>query len=169
MTFRHNMSKKNIATLKSLKVVKNTLKLPLRLIAMIYIFLTKKIIKEKLDWDEIKNCIFKEDFISTIKNTKAENLGPKLTNLIQKEISATDWDIDKIKSGFLEVGLLAEWLESTVACANINNQMEPLKKEIADLNAQKDKVVNEYDVIAKESLLNCGYDKLFGTNTHSTY
>ena len=145
-----NMSKKNIATLKSLKVVKNTLKLPLRLIAMIYIFLTKKIIKEKLDWDEIKNCIFKEDFISTIKNTKAENLGPKLTNLIQKEISATDWDIDKIKSGFLEVGLLAEWLESTVACANINNQMEPLKKEIADLNAEKDKVVAEYDEIAKE-------------------
>ena len=145
-----NMSKKNIATLKSLKVVKNTLKLPLRLIAMIYIFLTKKIIKEKLDWDEIKNCIFKEDFISTIKNTKAENLGPKLTNLIQKEISATDWDIDKIKSGFLEVGLLAEWLESTVACANINNQMEPLKKEIADLNAEKDKVVADYDEIAKE-------------------
>ena len=145
-----NMSKKNIATLKSLKVVKNTLKLPLRLIAMIYIFLTKKIIKEKLDWDEIKNCIFKEDFISTIKNTKAENLGPKLTNLIQKEISATDWDIDKIKSGFLEVGLLAEWLESTVACANINNQMEPLKKEIADLNAKKDKVVADYDEIAKE-------------------
>ena len=145
-----NMSKKNIATLKSLKVVKNTLKLPLRLIAMIYIFLTKKIIKEKLDWDEIKNCIFKEDFISTIKNTKAENLGPKLTNLIQKEISATDWDIDKIKSGFLEVGLLAEWLESTVACANINNQMEPLKKEISDLNAEKDKVVAEYDEIAKE-------------------
>ena len=145
-----NMSKKNIATLKSLKVVKNTLKLPLRLIAMIYIFLTKKIIKEKLDWDEIKNCIFKEDFISTIKNTKAENLGPKLTNLIQKEISATDWDIDKIKSGFLEVGLLAEWLESTVACANINNQMEPLKKDIADLNARKDKVVADYDEIAKE-------------------
>ena len=145
-----NMSKKNIATLKSLKVVKNTLKLPLRLIAMIYIFLTKKIIKEKLDWDEIKNCIFKEDFISTIKNTKAENLGPKLTNLIQKEISATDWDIDKIKSGFLEVGLLAEWLESTVACANINNQMEPLKKEIDYLNAEKDKVVAEYDEIAKE-------------------
>ena len=48
-----NMSKKNIATLKSLKVVKDTLKLPLRLIAIIYIFLTKKTIKEKIDWDEM--------------------------------------------------------------------------------------------------------------------
>ena len=145
-----NMSKKNIATLKSLKVVKDTLKLPLRLIAIIYIFLTKKTIKEKIDWDEIKSCIFKEDFISTIKNTKAENLGERLTNLIQKEISANDWNTDKIKTAYLEVGLLAEWLESTVACANINNQMEPLKNEIAALNTEKDKVVAEYDEIAKE-------------------
>ena len=28
----------------------------------------------------------KEDFITTIKNTKAEDLGDKVTNIIQKEI-----------------------------------------------------------------------------------
>ena len=145
-----NMSKKSVAALKALKIVKDTIKFPLRLTAMIYTYLTKKSFKEKMEWDEIKNCIIKEDFISTIKNAKAENFGQKLTNIIQKEISTNDWNIDKIKSAFLEVGLLAEWIESTVACANINNQMEPLKQEIADLNAQKDNVVAEYDQIAKE-------------------
>ena len=37
------------------------------------------------------------------------------------------------------------------------------------LQYRKVGVIDYYDVIAKESLLNCGYDKLFGTNTHSTY
>ena len=145
-----NMSKKNFATLKSLKKVGDTIKFPLKLIAMIYTKLTGKTPKEKMEWDEIKNCLIKEDFISTIKNAKIESLGPKLTNMIHKEITENEWSIDKIKNAFFEAGLLAEWIESTIACANINNQMEPLKKEIAGLNAQKDKVVEEYDEIAKE-------------------
>ena len=145
-----NMSKKNFATLKSLKKVGDTIKFPLKLIAMIYTKLTGKTPKEKMEWDEIKNCLIKEDFISTIKNAKIESLGPKLTNMIHKEITENEWSIDKIKNAFFEAGLLAEWIESTIACANINNQMEPLKKEIAGLNAQKDKVVAEYDEIAKE-------------------
>ena len=37
------------------------------------------------------------------------------------------------------------------------------------LQYRKVGAIDYYDVIAKESLLNCGYDKLFGTNTHSTY
>ena len=145
-----NMSKKNFATLKSLKKVGDTIKFPLKLIAMIYTKLTGKTPKEKMEWDEIKNCLIKEDFISTIKNAKIESLGPKLTNMIHKEITENEWSIDKIKNAFFEAGLLAEWIESTIACANINNQMEPLKKEIAGLNAEKDKVVAEYDEIAKE-------------------
>ena len=51
---------------------------------------------------------------------------------------------------FKEVGLLAEWIQSTVECSNISNKMEPMKKEIAGLAAQKDKIEGEYNVIAKE-------------------
>ena len=147
-----NIDKKKVAALKALKTVKDYLKVPLKLAAIIYMKFAKKKMVEKMEWDEIKNCIIKEDFISTIKNVKAEELGAKLTSFIQKEINNPDneWDLDKIRKGFLEAGLLAEWIEATVACANINNQMEPLKKEIAGLNAEKDKVVNEFNEIAKE-------------------
>ena len=147
-----NIDKKKVAALKALKTVKDYLKVPLKLAAIIYMKFAKKKMVEKMEWDEIKNCIIKEDFISTIKNVKAEELGAKLTSFIQKEINNPDneWDLDKIRKGFLETGLLAEWIEATVACANINNQMEPLKKEIAGLNAEKDKVVNEFNEIAKE-------------------
>jgi hypothetical protein len=37
------------------------------------------------------------------------------------------------------------------------------------LQYRKVGAIDYYGVIAKESLLNCGYDRLFGTNTHSTY
>lgn len=94
----------------------------------------------------------KEDFISTIKNTKAEDLGDKVTNIINKEIKdpKNQWNIAKITSAFKEVGLLAEWIESTVACAHISNQMEPLKQEIKTLNEQKEKVEKEFEEIEKE-------------------
>ena len=147
-----NMSPKSVAALKALKKETENTKTALKLTAIIYLKLAKKKVVEKCDWAETKSAIMKEDFISTIKNAKAEDLGEKVTNIIKKEISnpANKWDIERIKGAFKEVGLLAEWIESTVACADINNQMEPLKQEIANLNAQKDKVVNEFNEIAKE-------------------
>jgi dynein heavy chain 1 len=146
------MSPKSVAALKALKKETENTKTALKLTAIIYLKLAKKKVVEKCDWAETKSAIMKEDFISTIKNAKAEDLGEKVTNIIKKEISnpANKWDIDRIKGAFKEVGLLAEWIESTVACADINNQMEPLKQEIAKLNDQKDKVVNEFNEIAKE-------------------
>ena len=147
-----NMSPKSVAALKALKKETENTKTALKLTAIIYLKLAKKKVVEKCDWAETKSAIMKEDFIATIKNAKAEDLGEKVTNIIKKEIKdpANKWDIDRIKGAFKEVGLLAEWIESTVACADINNQMEPMKKEIASLNAQKDKVVNEFNEIAKE-------------------
>ena len=147
-----NMSPKSVAALKALKKETENTKTALKLTAIIYLKLAKKKVVEKCDWAETKSAIMREDFISTIKNAKAEDLGEKVTNIIKKEISnpANKWDIARIKGAFKEVGLLAEWIESTVACADINNQMEPLKQEIAKLNAQKDKVVNEFNEIAKE-------------------
>ena len=147
-----NMSKKSIATLRAMKKETENTRVALKLIGIIYKKLAQHKEVEKIDFDETKKCIMREDFISTIKNAKAEDLGPKVTNYIQNEMKnpQNNWNIEKIKGGFLEVGLLAEWIESTVACANINNQMEPLKKQIAELNAQKDQVEKEYEVIAKE-------------------
>ena len=147
-----NMSKKSVAALRALNKEMEKTKVPLRLTAIIYKKLAEKKIVENINWEEIKKCIKKDDFISTIKNAKAEELGTKVTSIIQKEINdpANKWDIEATKRAFLEVGLLAEWIESTIACADINNQMEPLKNEIAQLNAQKDKVVAEFDEISKE-------------------
>jgi len=146
-----NMSPKSVAALKALKKETENTKTALKLTAIIYLKLAKKKVVEKCDWAETKNAIMREDFISTIKNAKAEDLGEKVTNIIKKEIKDPNnkWDIERIKGAFKEVGLLAEWIQSTVECAEINNQMEPMKKEIAELNKKKDAVVKEFEQILK--------------------
>ena len=146
-----NMSPKSVAALKALKKETENTKTALKLTAIIYLKLAKKKVVEKCDWAETKSAIMKEDFIATIKNAKAEDLGEKVTNIIKKEIKDPNnkWDIDRIKGAFKEVGLLAEWIQSTVECAEINNQMEPMKKEIAELNKKKDAVVKEFEQILK--------------------
>ena len=148
-----NMDKKSIANLRAVKILtdKNKhIELPLKLVAIIYCKLKEKKVLVDLTWENTRKVIMKEDFISTIKNAKVEDLGATVTNRIQDEIKKNGMDIEKIKKSFLEAGLIADWIESTIACANINNQMEPLKKQIAELNAQKDKVVEEFNEITKE-------------------
>ena len=147
-----NMSPKSVAALKALRKETENTRTALKLSAIIYLKVAKKKVVEKCEWAETKNAIMKEDFISTIKNTKAEDLGEKVTNIIKKEIKdpANHWNIAQITNAFKEVGLLAEWIESTVMCADISNQMEPMKQEIKSLNAKKEKVETEFNEIAKE-------------------
>ena len=147
-----NMSPKSVAALKALRKETENTRTALKLSAIIYLKVAKKKVVEKCDWAETKSAIMKEDFISTIKNTKAEDLGEKVTNIIKKEIQnpANHWNIGQITNAFKEVGLLAEWIESTVMCADISNQMEPMKNEIKTLNAKKEKLETEFNEAAKE-------------------
>ena len=147
-----SISSKSLAPLKALKAPNQKLKTALKLSAIIYYKVAQKKIIEKCEWAETKNAIMKDDFVSTIKNTKAEDFGDKVTNIIKKEIEnpENDWDINKITSAYKEVGLIANWIESTVMCAEITNQMEPMKKEIRDLNAKKEVIEKEFEDIKKE-------------------
>ena len=147
-----NMSPKSVAALKGLRKETENTRTALKLTAIIYLSVSQKKVVSTIDWNGIRSCIMKEDFISTIKNMRAEDLGEKVTEIIKKEINnpANHWDINTISSAFKEVGLLAEWIQSTVECSSINNQMEPLKNEIKGLAVQAEKFENEYNTIAKE-------------------
>ena len=147
-----NMSPKSVAALKGLRKETENTRTALKLTAIIYLAVSQKKIVSTIDWNGIRSCIMKEDFISTIKNMRAEDLNEKVTDIIKKEMynPANHWDINTISSAFKEVGLLAEWIQSTVECSSINNQMEPLKNEIKGLASQAEKLENEYNTIAKE-------------------
>ena len=147
-----NMPPKSVAALKGLKKETENTRTALKLSAIIYLYASSKKTVSKIEWQEIRNCIMKEDFLPTIKNLRAEDLSENVTKIIRNEMDnpANNWNIERITGAFKEVGLLAEWIQSTVECSNISNKMEPMKKEIAGLAAQKDKIEGEYNVIAKE-------------------
>ena len=70
----NNINKKSVAQLKSLKIENRKTSTALILSEIIYYKISKNKIMEKCDLNETKNSIMKEDFISTIKNAKAENI-----------------------------------------------------------------------------------------------
>ena len=121
-----NMSPKSIAELKALKRETENTGTTLKLCAIIYLKVAKKITLQKCNWAKTRDAIMKRDFISTIINTKIEDLGDNVINIIKKEIKdpKNNWNIDKIKNAFKEVGLLAEWIESIIMYADISSQMK---------------------------------------------
>ena len=147
-----NLTPKSVAVLKGLKKETENTRTPLKLSAILYSYCSSKKVISKMEWPEIRTCILKEDFIMIIKNMKAEELSDKVTEIVKKEMAdpKNHWDIKKITSGFYEVGLLAEYIQSSIECADINNQMEPMKNEIANLNKQKGEVEEEFKKIIAE-------------------
>ena len=147
-----NMSSKSVAALRALNKATDNTRTALKLSAIIFYKKAENKIMEKCEWDQTKTAIKNVNFINIIKSTKAEDLGDKVTNIIKKEIKdpANNWNIAKITNAFKEVGLLAEWIESTVMCAEISNQMEPMKKEIKELNNKKEIIEKEFTEIKNE-------------------
>ena len=70
------LSKKIISSLKSIKKEKdnNSITITLKLAAIIYLKLSKNLEIEKIEWEEVKNCIKKNDFISIISIANYKNL-----------------------------------------------------------------------------------------------
>ena len=156
-----NMSKKSIAALKALKKETPSTRIPLRLSAIIYYKVAKKKVKEKCDWNETKNAIMKEDFISTITNLKFEDLGPKVINILKQEIREPDWNIEKTKGAFYEVGLLAEWIESIISYAEMystknDNNKKKENKNLNDMNKNEEKEPEEIKSEKEHELISFG-------------
>ena len=68
-----NMSPKSVAALKGLRKETENTRTALKLTAIIYLSVSQKKIVSTIDWNGIRSCIMKEDFISTIKNMRAED------------------------------------------------------------------------------------------------
>ena len=137
----NNMSKKSIAALKALKKESDKTKLPLKLSAIIYNKVSKKKIMKTCDWNETRAAIIKPDFFSTIKNMNIEDLGKETINIIKQEINNpyNNWDIERIKQAFEEVGLLAEWIESIVMYSDIKDIIDKKKKSKTEKTEIKEK------------------------------
>ena len=160
-----NMSTKSIAALRALKTETNNTKIPLKLAAIIYYKVASKKIKEKCDWNDTKNAISKENFIDKIKNAKPEDLGDKVINIIEKEIKDPDnnWNINRIKKAFTEVGIIAEFIESLFTVAILSNKSLQLSKKPEELKEKKEKEDDKSNEIKKEEHEIISFGKIMQT------
>ncbi len=104
-----------------------------------------------MDYATAYACVKKPDFKNVIKGIKPDDLGEDIVNVIQKEINNKEtWNLANFKRVYQEVELIANWIEATIACGKISNSMEPMKNEIAALEAEQTKLKEELDHIYKE-------------------
>ena len=147
------LSRKIISSLKSIKKEKdnNSIAITLKLAAIIYLKLSKNLEIEKIEWEEVKNCIKKNDFISIISIANYENLGNNIINIIikLKENPTNDWNIYKTKETSKEIGLLAEFIESIII--DYNNKIENKEREN---NIQKLKLEYEESIVKINNIEN---------------
>ena len=98
-------------------------------------FLPNKQIKE-VTWNEIK-VLMGRDFTRQVQELKADDIHEKVKDFVLKEyIRSENWKLDNITKASSAAGALAGWAESQLAYADILTRVDPMKKEIAQLEEQ---------------------------------
>jgi dynein heavy chain 1 len=139
-----------ISEIKSIKVSNDKTIICLRILAVIFTYVTKKVMpKGKMDWEDIKKALAKEEFLSTIKNVNGEDLPKEVVNYIKKEKNDPEnkWDLEAIKKASTAVGIMAGWVEATLSFSEIVNNVQPLNDEINALSEKRNHVEKEYEVV----------------------
>lgn len=145
-----NMPARLISEIKSMKVSTAKTLTTLRIVANIYNYVTKKVINKKLEWNDVRTALSKEDFLLVIKNLN--EVPEKIVQYVNEEINnpGNEWNIEVIKKASQAVGILASWIEATICFSEIANSVEPLTKEIKDLEEKRNQVEQEYKIIENE-------------------
>ena len=146
------MPPKLISEIKGIKVSNEKNITTLRILAVIYTYQTSKKIPKKMEWDEIKKLLNKEDFLSIIKNVNGEDLPESLVNFVQNEMTNPDnkWDLEVIKRAGQSVGIMAGWVEAMMAYSTIVNNVQPLTDEINELAKKKNELEKEFENVINE-------------------
>lgn len=98
-------------------------------------FLPNKQTKE-VTWNEIK-LLMGKDFTKQVQELKADDIHEKVKDFVLKEyIRSENWKLENITKASSAAGALAGWAESQLAYADILTRVDPMKKEIAQLEEQ---------------------------------
>lgn len=86
-----------------------------------------------------------------MKVFKPEDIVDNVKNFVMKEfISNADFDTDKIMRASKMAGPLALWVKSIVAYADIYLKIEPLRNELAALEAEQSQLTDEKSFLDNE-------------------
>lgn len=106
-------------------------------------------------WSTIRRRMRSSDFIPSVVNFVARKLSTETRTLIEKRILQNpNFDVQKISYASRAAGPLAEWTMSVLDYAAVAEALEPLQKEIIDLqNEQEELVARQEDALQQVSHL----------------
>ena len=100
----------------------------------------------KKDWAEIKKIMGKGDFIESILKFNIDNTKESIKQIVQKEyLSNPEWDLDSIYRSSKAAGPLAEWLQSQISYKEILLMVEPLTKQVEQMEIQGQTLKSEME------------------------
>ena len=124
----------------------------------------------EVTWQDIKKFM-QGDFVKQVQDMKADDIPDKVKDFVLKEYLNTEkWDIDKITKASTPAGYLAAYAKSQLAYADILTKVDPMKREISELQEegnklekQSEELVQTIDELEKKTkLLEQQYETLIG-------
>lgn len=104
----------------------------------IYYMLTKTVGKKgnEVVWGDIKKFM-QTDFIKQVQELKADDIPKPCKDYVLKEFLRSEkWNLDAINRASSAAGALAGWAESQLAYADILTRVDPMRREIAELQEE---------------------------------
>ena len=93
-------------------------------------------IPHEVPWDAVRKAMKDSHFIKTVQNFNADKVNSKTLDKLDKVMGAATWDLDKINRASKAAGPLASWAEAQLKFSRINKQIEPLKKELREMQEE---------------------------------
>ena len=93
---------------------------------------------KKVEWNDIKQWLRKDNFIQSVKNFDKDNINPKIKKYIRANYldKKDEFVIEKIFKASKAAGPLALWVQSIIDYADIKDRVQPLENEVKELKTQ---------------------------------
>lgn len=106
----------------------------------------------KPDWKTCRGYVARTDFVPTIISFDKDSVTDKTKKLILKDyINNGDvWDLDSIFKASKAAGPLAKWVQSLIEYADIFLKIEPLRKELEELQTKEKQLVDQSEELTSK-------------------
>ena len=140
-----SIKKRDLDEIRNLARPPNNVKLTLECVA---IMLGEK----KIEWADIRKLLAKTDFIPSILSFDADNLSDRQVKIVQDKYldGNTELTVESVTRSSKACGPLYKWAESQVKYSSVYNRVEPLRREVEELEEAAQGAKDEKDRIEKE-------------------
>eukprot|EP01094_Clydonella_sp_ATCC50884_P027826 TRINITY_DN8164_c0_g1_i2.p1 TRINITY_DN8164_c0_g1~~TRINITY_DN8164_c0_g1_i2.p1 ORF type:complete len:4596 (+),score=2011.83 TRINITY_DN8164_c0_g1_i2:76-13863(+) len=106
--------------------------------------------KKAADWKDIRRIISDSNFVASVVTFNSENISAKQRAVLQKNyLSDPDFNFETINHASSACGPLVKWVIAQLSYSEILNSVQPLRNEVAQLEAKLQELQDTQDGLVK--------------------